>query len=188
MQREVEIKAWVHDPERLKALLDSVRARHVRDFCKHDRYYRLVLPNAQKQDVRVRIDGSKAMVTFKDKKLIAGIECNSEYEFAISDPVPFEELLFRLGALNLVTKKKTGTAWVYENLLVELSYVDGLGHFVEIEVVADVTDSEKDAWMQLARNRVQAVYQTLSAAGLTIEEKPYTLMLQEKLIVRPGVG
>ena len=177
MQLEIEMKARVANPRQLEARLQALGYVHERDFRKEDHYFRA----APAQDVRVRLDDAEAVVTFKDKRLEAGLEINAEHEFSVSDPAIMIDLLHRLGCSDLVTKIKVGSAWRQGELLLELSEVLGLGHFLEIERVlelpAGTLESEQTRLAAETRQQIMASLRSLGLCEADIEVKPYTAML-----------
>jgi len=177
MHIEVEVKAKVLDVPLLKKRLQTLGAQFQRDYCKIDLYYRCILPDATKQDVRLRTDNGVFWVTFKDKSMSAGVEINKEHEFTVSDENPFLELLKRFGANLIIRKVKKGTSWMLENLHVEISDVEGLGDFVEIEYVNDVPDAEVDKHSIAAKALVEAARKKLEIPDSDVEKTPYTVLL-----------
>lgn len=176
MQLEIEMKARVANPRLLEKRLQDLGYHHERDYRKEDYYFH----SAQKQDVRVRLDGQAALVTFKDKRLEAGLEINSEHEFEVSDPQIMIDLLHRLGCSDQVTKIKLGSAWRKGELLLELSEILGLGHFLEIERVINQPDGSPEGREHLAHQTRQQILASLRELGLQesdIEERTYTSML-----------
>lgn len=101
---------------------------------------------APTQDFRIRIDDGSAMCTFKDRTLSNGMEVNREVEFALTDVEAFLELVKRLGCRLFSCKVKDGKRYHHDRcdgttLTVELSLIEGLGVFLEVERVVD--DSER---------------------------------------------
>jgi adenylate cyclase class 2 len=88
----------------------------------------------------------------------------------------FEELLRRLGLEAGVSKKKRGRSWRYGGITVELSNVERLGCFVELEIMAEddgakTVDAARDALLSF-----------LKLAGISeerIETRYYNEMLKE---------
>jgi adenylate cyclase class 2 len=79
-------------------------------------------------------------VNFKRKEVRDGIEVNDEREFEVSDAAVFGELLSRLGLAVWIRKRKTGEAWTWGGITIELSEIEGLGFFAELEILADKDD------------------------------------------------
>ncbi len=172
---EIELKAWVDEPEILVKILCS-KAKYLRDFDKKDEYFRLTISGKADpfQDVRIRQDDKKCLVTYKDKTMVDGVEFNREHEFGIESPEMMTELLLRLGALKLVSKRKKGSAWKFGDFLVELSQVENLGYFIEIETVLANTASFTHAELS---TQLKDALRELGITSDRIEERSYTSML-----------
>jgi adenylate cyclase class 2 len=134
------------------------------------------------------------LVTYKTKEITDGIEINDESEFIVSDAPVFEELLGRLGLHPAHRKEKKGWAWLIAPpqaaaqqqqavaqrqpppILAELSLVEGLGWFLEIEIQA--ADNHQQT-VDESRRRLFALLEQLKIPADQIESRPYTLMLEE---------
>ena len=131
------------------------------------------------------------LVTYKTKEVTDGIEVNDECEFTVSDALVFEELLGRLGLCKTHHKEKKGWAWLIEAprqppqaaaqrqpppILAELSLVEGLGWFLEIEI--QVENGSGQAVIDQSRRRLLALLEQLEIPADQIESRPYTLMLK----------
>jgi adenylate cyclase class 2 len=135
------------------------------------------------------------LVTYKVKELRNGIEINDEKEFAVTAPPDtdaagktslsaFEGLLYRLGLEAGVSKKKQGTVWKYDDgnsrgcgsepISVELSRVDGLGIFVELEILTGGNNTET---VSIARSRLMALLKLIGIGEDKIETRYYNDML-----------
>ncbi len=176
MAIEVELKAWVSDPDALRARLDR-RYSFVREYVKEDVYFAgEESARDGRSDVRLRRDGDRSICTFKDKRIEKGVEFNEEHEFDVTDGDAFHELLRRLGCLERIRKTKIGRQYKAGDTIVELSELVGLGWFVEIERVLD-DESESQA----AELSVREVLSELDIPTTAIECRTYTEMLAEKV-------
>lgn len=181
MATEIELKVRIGNPEALRkkaaALWPSRGA-----YDKIDAYWRSRDGGRDLgSGVRVRRDGldpggAGAEVTFKRKEVRDGIEVNDEREFGVSDAAAFEDLLGRLGLEVGARKRKAGEAWDADGATAELSLVEGLGWFLELEVLAA---DDGDATVKAARRRLEALLGKLGLAGVPLETRYYTEMLEE---------
>ncbi|MDR0410175.1 MAG: CYTH domain-containing protein [Spirochaetaceae bacterium] len=195
---EIELKAWVDDFAAVKQKIGTL-AEFTADFEKEDVYW---FPPPRPEtgglaplpDVRVRKETFKPkaketetfiLVTYKIKEIRAGIEVNDEKEFVISAPpdaesgvypAGFEELLSRLGFSPKISKKKQGSVWKYggEAVSIELSSVDKLGNFVELEIMA--ADNEAKT-VNAARERLFSLLKLIGISEEKIEKRYYSDML-----------
>ncbi len=180
---EVEAKARTSDPARIEKLLhDMGSARDQIDFA--DAYYVPVATEGYSfHRFRLRRTGEQAVVTAKEKVGAAGVEANREHEFAVSDPESFEAFARLFGFKVLLEKRKAGRRWTVGpaaggslSATVELIEVEGLGHFVEVEILVD-----QESELEAARNRVIEILQSLGVDQQSIEPTPYTQLLYQKL-------
>lgn len=177
MKTEVEMKAWVDDPARLRRVLDE-RCEFQREFVKEDIYFRgLSIGDLPGQELRVRRDDGVGVCTFKDRSVVDGLEINQEHEFPIADPETFVTLVDRLGARVFVEKRKQGRAYRYGELTVELHEVAGLGHFVEVEAILDDAVPER---IEASRRSIADFLSSVGVSAARIESRPYTAMLKAK--------
>ncbi|TVQ98116.1 MAG: class IV adenylate cyclase [Spirochaetaceae bacterium] len=181
---EIELKAWVTDPDALRARL-SQRCGSAVAYDKRDTYYRAPLASGA-FEFRVRRTDEEAVFTRKEKHIEGGLEINREFEFTVSDADALADLVSRLGCTEFAQKRKRGQRFVVDGLTVELSDVAGLGWFVEIEaLVADA--SERPA----VEARIRALVTDLEIPEALIEPVPYTTMIADPSTAcsRPrGVG
>ncbi len=181
MATEIEIKAWVDDKAALRARLAET-AEYRGGYDKDDEYWKPAEGAAAfGSGVRLRrlTAGPEATVNFKRKEVRAGMEINDEQEFEVSDAAVFAELLSRLGLRPWMRKRKKGEAWDIGGITAELSDIDGLGVFIELEILEE---DDSPATVERARKRL---FETLDGLGIDrsrVESRYYTEML------RDGIG
>ncbi|MDR2102400.1 MAG: class IV adenylate cyclase [Treponema sp.] len=189
MSTEIEVKAWVDDPAALRARISSL-AEYETSFEKEDTYW---FPekdgekNLPPSGIRVRKEwdvpapgdkGSRiVLVTYKTKEVREGIEVNEEREFEVSSGAAFEELLTRLGFRGGISKKKTGWAWNYGDIRIELARVADLGWFAELEILAAKADPET---LRAAREGLLSLLGKLGIGEDRIEPRYYTELLRTR--------
>ena len=195
MSIEIELKAWVDDAASARKAL-ALFAVKAGDFDKDDAYWLPVprlgpvtpaSPDPHRaaltlgSGVRIRKEGATAIINYKNKEVRSGIEVNDEREFEVSDVQAFEGLLQRLGLAVHLRKRKRGEAWRAGEILIELAEVEGLGLFVEIEILAE---SDGEAIVESARERLLAVLDRLGVDRRRIESRYYSEMLKESRRLR----
>ena len=179
MATEIEIKAWVANPEAVRRQLNQI-CTYLRDYRKEDAYFTApaaTAPGLPPQDFRIRRDDGKAICTYKDRSITRGMEVNREVEFDVSDPEAFEELARRVGCTLFARKRKEGSVYRCGGLHAELSLVHGLGYFIEIE---KVTEDEGSVVEEQAEGEIRGLLLQLGVREENIEERPYTVMLTQK--------
>jgi adenylate cyclase class 2 len=189
MSIEIELKAWVLDPETLRNTLNTGLSLVSRAFEKEDTYWYPTLPPGSfpPSGIRIRKETDtdaqgcgtrQVLINYKTKELREGIEVNHEREFSVSDGPLFEDLLRRLGFEPGIGKHKQGWAWDYEGITVELARVSGLGWFVELEILGD---NDLPETVAAARTRLLDLLHRLGIDRDKIEPRYYT-----ELLTHPG--
>jgi predicted adenylyl cyclase CyaB len=182
MPIEVERKAWVRDP---RGLREELTRRHgqPRETTKSDRYY--IEPEAAARALersprkfRLRQEtGRPAVATAKARSLQDdGTEVNQETEFEVSDPRAFERFaLEHLGWSIQVDKTKRTWAFSAQKLTIEVSEVEGLGWFFEVERLI-----EKKANLREAEKMIDQAFEEFGRFLSAVESRPYTALLLGK--------
>ena len=193
MATEIELKARVLDSEALKVLLHE-KAEYSCAFEKEDCYWfdtsGLALPRLRlRREKRVFPDGSDEsaiFVTYKNKELRGGIEVNDEHEFAVNPGPEFEDFLSKIGFTPGISKRKRGWAFTHDGINAELAEVEGLGWFVELEIVTagrhagDINTGDREKAVTAAGKKLLDFLDCLGIERKAIESRFYTEMLKEK--------
>jgi adenylate cyclase class 2 len=121
------------------------------------------------------------MVTFKMKEVRDGVEINREREFRLQDgedgAAALEEMLGLFGLEPRSCKRKRGSAWDCGGVTAELHEVEGLGHFLELEILAE------DGGVETVRQARAKLLDLLARCGIDrakIESRYYTELLEAK--------
>ena len=137
--------------------------------------------------LRVRAEAGETVVTYKRKELQGDIEVNDEREFSIGDRAAFETLITDLGFKPFIKKEKKTKTFSYSavggtSVGIELSLVEGLGWFVELEILADNPDEAETA---RARDILRETLTKCDVDPSAIESRYYTDMLASLTQERP---
>lgn len=148
------------------------------DILKEDTYYGY--PHDRKPLFRVRNSGNSLVVTRKEKELRAdGIELNREMEIDIpsrqSDQV--HRFFVSLGFVPVISKRKSGNSWNFQNLTIELVHVEHLGWFLEVETLIPSDSCESERTQAIAH--LGSVRTRLGLDGRALESRYYIEMLQD---------
>ena len=217
MATEVEIKAWVENPDALRTFLRE-RSEYRGSFVKEDTYFcrrsgggtadsaavvtdrdvavsdrdaasdgtAAERPLSETALFRLRIQNGTAIVTYKEKSLDGGTEINREHEFTVSDVDAFAAFVEGVGFSPCVRKRKEGEVFRWGETNVELSFVETLGWFVEIERIVEtgpgVTRGPEDAEMvaaavEEAKGTIHALLDRMGIGSDKIEKRYYVDML-----------
>ncbi|MDA3947651.1 MAG: class IV adenylate cyclase [Spirochaeta sp.] len=174
---EVEIKAHVDDYPALTARLREI-GTFGREYVKED-YYFSRSPTPKGARFRLRFDDGEWICTAKQKTLVDGVEQNVEREFSVSDGGAFRRFAEDLGFSVVVEKRKHGSSWLVDDVVVEVSSVNEIGRFVELELVLPDDSSETD--LVSARTRLHTLLERVGISRDRIETRPYTQMIYENV-------
>ena len=159
---EIEVKARA-DHERIRELLTGLGARAIGVEQHCDTYY-----NAPHRDfsltdeaLRIRIVNRHAVLTYKGKKLDAVSKTREEFETDV-DGDTMRSILLSLGFVESGVVKKTRAVFEFEDLMICLDSVDGLGQFIEVETMVE---SESDVVLHRTR-----VFEFLDKLGIGQED------------------
>ncbi|WP_292491384.1 class IV adenylate cyclase [Methanoculleus sp. 10] len=167
---EVEAKFAIRDPGEIRARLNRQGVQMARKQQEHDVYYNAPHRDFAKTDeaLRVRYDDAGATVTYKGPKVRVGsAKAREEFNLAVASGDTLEAILSRLGFQRAAGVSKTREFYEIGPVTVTLDDVEGLGSFVEIEILTE--DGQEDA-----ARRIGAI-----AKGLGVDGPPiYTSYLE----------
>jgi len=186
MATEIELKAWVEDPQQVQNNIEAF-GTFIKSYDKDDAYWLPkgdIAPKAREQKrgtlgsgIRVRQENGEVFITLKKKEVRQGIEINDELEFSVSSASAIEEFLDALGYAPWIRKHKQGKAWRWNNVTIELSHVQNLGWFAELEILANTNEPEQ---IEAARKSLHDCLKKLGIPESNIESRYYTDLLLER--------
>ncbi|WP_298668105.1 class IV adenylate cyclase [uncultured Methanofollis sp.] len=144
---EVETKIRVPDLPEIRSRLIRVGARSSIVSDQQDVYYNHPVRDFGRTDeaLRVRYEGDRCTLTYKGPKLATkGTKTREEFNLAVESGENLEEILTRLGFVRSAEVRKHREEFAIGTASVALDEVDGLGSFVEIEVMAHDADEEAE--------------------------------------------
>ena len=166
---EVEVKFRVDFGE-MRKRIEAVGASFLREEVQEDVYFSVPLPELLR--VRRISNLGRAFLTYK---LIADPGRNEEFdelEVEVSDFDTTVEILKRLGYEEDVVVRKRRLVYRLGDVTFELSDVEGLGGFLDIEVISDDVGEAK-----------RKIWETAEKLGLTekdVEPRLYQELIREK--------
>jgi adenylate cyclase class 2 len=175
MAFEVELKAHLRQPEVIKARAAEL-GTFVGERFKEDVYFRRCgdASHLPAERYRLRREGDKAVVTFKQMVSAGETEVNEEVEFEVSDAHAFFQFADRFGFEPFVVKRKKSQVYRVGRANVELNEVEHLGHFAEIEILCD-----DEADVPAARDEITRVLKALGLRDADLEPRRYIVMIQK---------
>jgi adenylate cyclase class 2 len=186
MATEIELKAHVANHLEIGNRLPEL-AVFTGTFEKKDVFYSTAGSTAygvrlRKESKRLPSGTStqKNLVTWKSKQVADGIEINDEKEFEVSSCEVFEQFLTHLGFMEKSGKQKKGSSYDNNGMTVELTEVEGLGWFVELEMISDDEDAgnTQEETFTAARKKLLDFLAKLGIERNAIESRSYTEMLR----------
>ncbi|NJE60802.1 class IV adenylate cyclase [Thermococcus sp. 21S7] len=136
---EIEVKGYANEDvfERVRESFELIRKEH-----HEDTYFRHPCRDFAETDeaLRIRIrrfNGHfEAFLTYKGPKIDQNSKTRKEIEVPISDPDRHTEILRSLGFEEVLTIEKTREKYyVDKGIIIDLDEVEGLGKFIEIEML-----------------------------------------------------
>ncbi len=144
---EIEVKFRV-DFERVKRAIESIGARFVREEIQEDVYLSVPLPELLR--VRRISNLNRSFLTYKRIADPGRNEEFEEIEVEVSDFEKTLQILKRLGFEEDVWVRKRRLVYRLDGVTFELSEVEGLGAFLDIEVISDDVDEAKRKIWEMA--------------------------------------
>lgn len=170
---EVETKIKVRDHALLKRKLEGTGAVSRGTVEQHDRYFNSPYRDfaATDEALRLRLEDGKANVTYKGPKRPSPVgKAREEVSVAVSSGKEFEQILNRLGFLPVAEVRKRREEFEWRGAQISLDTVEGLGQFVEIEVLCE-------GGQEQAERTVDSVKGALGLSGPHIPESYLELIL-----------
>jgi len=131
---EVEAKVHITNAER-KRLAEKLRkmAGSPHKSEKSDTYY----ADTKQVHIRTRRVDNMTLLTLKNKSVKSSIEANVEMEWVVNQPAKWNRLMRKMGLKPFIRKTKMSDSYNFRSFNIELNYIPGLGHYLEIEKVIE---------------------------------------------------
>jgi adenylate cyclase class 2 len=168
---EVEVKFKVN-LDSVKERIEKLGASFVREEIQEDLYFSLSHPQLLR--VRQIKNLRKAFLTYKLIKDPGRNEEFDELEVGVSDFDTTVEILKRLGFKEDVWVRKRRLVYKLDDVTFELSDVEGLGAFLDIEVISD--DVEE------AKRKIWEIAKKLGLREEDVEPRLYRELMREKYL------
>lgn len=138
----IEIESKYRSPgnERVRKTLSSLDAKKLFDGLVEDSYFGHPDRDFGRTDEALRLRTAKDSVelTYKGPRMRdAGPKAREEVTCVVADPLEMRRILERLGFEEKLVVRKHRSSYLLDKLRVEVDDVDGLGEFVELEVVTE---------------------------------------------------
>ncbi|MFA5254608.1 MAG: class IV adenylate cyclase [Methanoregula sp.] len=145
---EIELKVEVPSLDPVRERLREKGAEFTGKDHEHDLYYNAPHRDFGKTDeaLRVRYYGDHTLLTYKGKKLKEyGLKAREELNTTVESGEVFEKILLRLGFTRTAEVNKWRENYRLGDAAFALDTVEGLGTFVEIEIMAEESSTGTEA-------------------------------------------
>lgn len=142
MTEEIEVKARVEVGEEFARRIERIGGKFVREVTQEDLYFRHPFRDLKGRDeaLRLRREGKNYTLTFKGRRVGKGAKMREELKIRVGDYEKMIKLLERLEFEKAFIIRKRRKEFVLDGVTIALDSVEGLGEFVEIEVMAVVEE------------------------------------------------
>lgn len=139
---EIEIKAYCDSPDSVISRLNELGGCYIGRRDERDVYFNHPSRDFKNTDeaLRLRQTGDKCLITYKGPKLSANTKTRIEHETVIGDYNSARNILAALGFIESGIVEKTRTLYRLGEMEVCLDEVDGVGMFVELEIIGELAD------------------------------------------------
>ena len=150
---EVELKYRSSGNEKIEKALVKLGAKKISSGPMEDIYFAHPSRDFGKTDealrLRKREDGAE--LTYKGPRIHAdGAKAREEITLKTDNPLTIQRIVERLGFKESHVLKKTRISYLLDKLSVDIDDVEGLGEFVELEVLTESPERSKQL-LELAR-------------------------------------
>ena len=174
---EIEIKLPVSSLEEIKEKLILKGFQEGASIRESDMYYNSEYHDVKKLGEALRIRKStdlltgqmQAQLNFKGKKIDQVSMSRQEYETVVENPECMEKILIVLGFSPVAGVQKTRCYMKRDEMTACLDQVDGLGSFLELEVIA-AKESMRETYLQMMEG-------VLAELGLSMKDTVRTSYL-----------
>jgi adenylate cyclase class 2 len=168
---EVEVKVPIDDEKGIMRTLLNAGGTQLNSEIQSDTYFDHPCRSFSQTDEAIRIrvrepadnhplissKHSSIELTYKGPKIDKTTKTRVEYTSGISDVKATTSILHHIGFKHVATIKKHRTFFELDGITVSIDNVEGVGTFIELEIIAD---SKKE--MQHARDRILSLVRSLS--------------------------
>jgi adenylate cyclase, class 2 len=154
---EVEVKAHANDLTVVEDKLNKLGAFKKNEEYQEDTYFNAPHRDFAQTDEALRIrktcdnDGERTFITYKGAKIDKVSKTRKEIEVDVGDPLKVANIFKSLGFWPVAIVKKNRVSYIFNELIITLDEVQGVGSFVEIEKEAEEDEDFQDALNEIFR-------------------------------------
>ncbi len=153
---EVESKYWSPGNEKVEKTLVSLGAKKISSGTMEDVYFVHPGRDFGKTDeaLRLRKKDDGAEITYKGPRMnLSATKAREEITLKTDNPLAAQRIIERLGFKEGYVVRKARDTYIYDKLRIELDNVEGLGEFVELEILTESPDRAASL-LELARKEL----------------------------------
>jgi adenylate cyclase class 2 len=182
---EVEVKARVESREKLAKKIESLGGRFKREVTQEDVYLMHPCRDLRERDeaLRLRREGEECILTFKGRRVGNEAKMREEFEVRVDDFEAIQNIFGQLGFEKLFIINKNRKEFSLDGATISLDSVEGLGEFVEIEVMVPSMEKavvEDVNHMQELKKKLFAIAERLEVPTERLTTESYLEMLASK--------
>jgi adenylate cyclase class 2 len=175
---EIEVKARVANLKEVEKNVREIGGVFIGKDEQEDIYFDAVDRNFREHDevLRIRKTPHGDRVTYKKKRADKDARIRTEHEVKVESGDEFAELLKDLSFVHIAKIRKARESYSVSGCNVELDRVEGLGDFVEVEIL--IPENE-----DIAKGK-ERIFELLEKIGIqkeNVEEKPYLELYLDKI-------
>lgn len=137
---EVESKYLSPGNDKIEKTLQRIGAVKTSEEEMEDIYYRHPVRDFGKTDeaFRLRKTGNSSELTYKGPRMhMQHTKAREEITMKMENPLAMQRIVERLGFAEFMTIKKRRVNYIYDKIRIAVDDVDGLGEYVELELITE---------------------------------------------------
>ena len=144
---EVEVKAKIDSFEEMEKRLENLGALKSKKEFQEDIYFASPIVDFAQTDeaLRIRTTNNNIFITYKGPKLNKDAKTRKEVEMSIESAGKAKDIFEEIGFKEVRTVRKNRQYYTYENFEISLDDVEGLNHYMEIEISLEDGNDYDDA-------------------------------------------
>ncbi|WP_296810619.1 class IV adenylate cyclase [uncultured Methanobrevibacter sp.] len=144
---EVEVKAKIDSFEEMEKRLENLGAIKSKKEFQEDIYFASPIVDFAQTDeaLRIRTTNNNIFITYKGPKLNKDAKTRKEVEMSIESAGKAKDIFEEIGFKEVRTVRKNRQYYTYENFEISLDDVEGLNHYMEIEISLEDGNDYDDA-------------------------------------------
>lgn len=151
---EVETKYWSPGNEKVEKTLQKLGAKKLSEASIEDIYFSHPSRDFGSSDeaLRLRKSGSSFEIEYKGPRMRGtSTKAREEISVKVENALEAQRILERLGFREFCVVKKTRASYAYDKMRVDVDDVEGLGEFVELEVMTESPELSSLLFEQLRK-------------------------------------